>query len=258
MCANEWSPVKLYNTIGAAPVVLICEHASFSLPRDLVSTALDTATGNSHVAGDLGALAVAKSLSSRLNAPLVFGGVSRLIYDCNRPFSAPDCIPQKSEVFEIPFNAGLTLSQRQARYDLVHQPFHHAVGELIRSQRNKVNGPVTVITIHSFTPQYNGHQRHVELGFLHGKNADLSKITNEIEQKRGVYLSNLNEPYAASDGVTYTLDKHTGEEGVNGTMIEIRNDLIATDASAEAMADHLAKTLNDAMLALNYRLESVA
>ncbi len=258
MCADEWSPVKLYNTAGAAPVVLICEHASFSLPHDLVPTALDTATGNSHVAGDLGALTVAKSLSTRLGAPLVFGGVSRLLYDCNRPFTAPDCIPQKSEVFEIPFNVGLTLSQRQARYDLIHTPFHCAVGELIRTQRTKVNGPVVVITIHSFTPQYNGEQRRVELGFLHGRNADFSKVANEIEQKRGVYLSNLNEPYDASDGVTYTLGKHADEEGLNGAMIEIRNDLIASNASAEAMAGHLAKTLNDAMLALNYSLENVA
>ena len=56
----------------------------------------------------------------------------------------------------------------------------------------------------------------------------------------------LNEPYSARDGVTYTLAKHAEVRGLQNMMIEVRNDLIETPAKAQAVADRLAVTLRGA------------
>jgi predicted N-formylglutamate amidohydrolase len=89
----EWTPVEITGATGAAPIVLVCEHAACEIPAELDGLGLDDAARRAHVAWDIGAAALARRLSERLEAPLVSGGVSRLVYDCNRPFSAPDCIP---------------------------------------------------------------------------------------------------------------------------------------------------------------------
>ena len=67
-----------------------------------------------------------------------------------------------------------------------------------------------------------------------------------VEQARGRYASALNEPYAATDGVTYTLEKHGEAQALPAVMIEIRNDLIDTPEKAQAMARHLAESLTQA------------
>ena len=59
----------------------------------------------------------------------------------------------------------------------------------------------------------------------------------------------LNEPYAASDGVTYTLAKHGEARGLHAIMLEIRNDLIDTPVKAQEMAWHLCQTLTQAFSA---------
>ena len=50
------------------------------------------------------------------------------------------------------------------------------------------------------------------------------------------------EPYAAARGVSYTVDHHG--EGLDATMIEIRNDEILEPAGVAFWADRLARCLN--------------
>ena len=240
---NTWSPVFYENTQGHSPIVLVCEHASNLMPTDFAELGLDDGAQNSHAAWDIGALDVARKLASELDAPLAACGVSRLLYDCNRPPSAKNCIPSKSERFDIPGNANLDGAQRLARQHLIHDPFHAAVDGLIRAHSAKVAGPIVVVTIHTFTPIYFGRRRDVEIGFLHHDNAELSIAVQKAEQKRGTYKTALNEPYDASDGVTYSVAKHADCNGLHSTMIEVRNDLVNTQAKAQSVSVHLAETL---------------
>jgi len=181
---------------------------------------------------------------------LVAGDISRLVYDCNRPITAPDCVPARSEVYDIPGNAGLDDARRQQRYDQVHTPFHDAVTKVRTSWKPTQAAPV-LVTIHSFTPVYNGATRAVELGFLYHAQPAAAQALLAVEQARGRYASALNEPYAATDGVTYTLEKHGEAQALPAVMIEIRNDLIDTPEKAQAMAGHLAESLTRAFPAPN-------
>ena len=70
---------------GASPVLIICEHASRTLPESFGDLGLSHEALSSHIAWDPGALAVARGMSASLDATLVYQRFSRLIYDCNRP-----------------------------------------------------------------------------------------------------------------------------------------------------------------------------
>ncbi|WP_095588066.1 N-formylglutamate amidohydrolase [Actibacterium ureilyticum] len=247
---QAWSPVVFYRTGGDAPVVLVCEHASAAIPEAFGGLGLIADAAVSHAAWDIGALDVARGLADALDAPLVAGGVSRLLYDCNRPPTAPDCILPRSEVFAVPGNADLDAAARLQRQTLIHDVFHGAVQGLIAAQAARTGGPVALITVHSFTPVYHGQRRAVEIGFLHDADPALSIAAQRIEAARGRYRAELNAPYDATDGVTYSLARHAGAAGLPTTMIEIRNDLIDTPESAEAMAAHLADTLSQALAAI--------
>ena len=73
------------NASGAGPFVLLCDHASNRIPDEYQSFGFAADALNLHIAWDPGALAVARLLSARLNAPLFWPDASRLIIDCNLP-----------------------------------------------------------------------------------------------------------------------------------------------------------------------------
>lgn len=83
--ADEDDAVAVENADGDSGILLVCEHASATLPARYGDLGLATETLSSHIAWDPGALAVARFLSQKLDATLVFQRFSRLIYDCNRP-----------------------------------------------------------------------------------------------------------------------------------------------------------------------------
>ena len=240
---TPWSPVEFFNTAGTAPVVLVCEHASALFPDDFGDMGLSQQAATSHAAWDIGALKTARHIAQFLDAPLVSGGASRLLYDCNRPFEARDSIPEKSEVYDIPGNKSLSDQTRIERFELIHQPFHTSAASLVSAHASRFDGPIAVVTIHSFTPVYNGVKREVDLGFLYHEDAEISEKMVEVESERGTYLAALNVPYSSNDGVTHTLKMHGDDNGFQGAMIEIRNDLIATDEGAKTLGLHLAESL---------------
>lgn len=243
----SWPAAAVYGVRGQGQAqgrfVLVCEHASRFFPPQLADLGLGEAAKNSHAAWDIGALDLAKCLSVRLNAPLIAGAISRLVYDCNRPLEAPDCIPARSEVFEVPGNRDLDAQARQARFDQIHTPFHASVSEVL----DRAGPQAVLVTVHSFTPIYNGAPRQTEIGFLSHDDDRLAQACLAQERARGQMRAALDEPYSATDGVTYSLQKHGVARGLLNVMIEVRNDLIDTPRKAQKVADQMAQTLTTAL-----------
>jgi predicted N-formylglutamate amidohydrolase len=59
-----------------------------------------------------------------------------------------------------------------------------------------------------------------------------------------------NEPYGPADGVTHSLRLHGIDRGLPNVMIEIRNDLLASDADQAALAREIHLLLVPALSAL--------
>ncbi|WP_298913790.1 N-formylglutamate amidohydrolase [uncultured Roseobacter sp.] len=227
---------------GASGIVLVCEHASNHFPETFGGLGLDETVRGSHAAWDPGALAVAEYLSEMLEATLVAGGVSRLIYDCNRPPEAASAIPERSEAFDIPGNIGLSAERKQRRARQIYDPFHATVSELLDETHAQV-----MITVHSFTRVYLGKARDVEVGVLHDADSRLADAMLEIAGDHTSLLVARNQPYGPGDGVMHTLKRHGIGRGIPHVMLEVRNDLIATPKDQQTIAAMLAGWLKQAL-----------
>ncbi len=245
---NAEDVVEVLNPAGASPVVLVCEHASSFIPPELQDLGLAKADRLSHAAWDPGALAVARRMAERLDAKLVASKVSRLVYDCNRPPSAPDAMPARSELVVVPGNAELDDAARQARADTYYHPFRKALADTIKTTAARGATPV-IVTVHSFTPVYHGNPRTVEIGILHDSDTRLADGMLEAAQGSD-FVVQRNEPYGPENGVTHTLKEHGLPHGYANVMLEVRNDLIVSEQQQRDMGDTICDWLDAAMIAL--------
>lgn len=222
---------------GPAQALVLCEHASAEIPEEFKSLGLPPEARLSHVAWDPGALTLARDLAGALHAPLVFGGVSRLLYDCNRPPEAAGAMPEKSEIHDIPGNRALSAAAREDRVARIYRPFCAAVDRAIEAAR-----PAALITVHSFTPIYYGKPRAVEIGVLHDTDSRLADaLLNELSGSS--YQVERNLPYGPADGVTHSLKQHAITRGLANVMLEVRNDLLADPDKAADIAALLSRAL---------------
>lgn len=242
--------VAVSNPHGTGRVVLVCEHASNMVPAKFNDLGLSPAALQSHIAWDMGALAVAEALSARLDAPLIAHRVSRLVFDCNRSPDALDAIPDLSEYNIVPGNVGLTPADRADRAAHYYTPFCDALSTCLE-QRVAACPPdadlPVLITIHSFTPIYKEDRRAVEIGILHEKDARLANEILRCAGEDGKFSALRNVPYGPDDGVTFTLERHAVARGLLNVMIEIRNDLITDAAGQQAMAETLSHYITSAL-----------
>ena len=243
---TEGDCVAVERAGGESPVVIVCEHASRTLPASLGDLGLSGEALASHIAWDPGALAVARHLSADLDAALVHQRFSRLAYDCNRPPESPGAMPEVSEIYSIPGNRGLSASQRQARTEALYIPFHDAIRRLL-DERKAQGRQSVVVTIHSFTPIYMGKPRAVELGILHDADARFADRMLAAADRMPAYRTQRNQPYGPEDGVTHTLRLHAIANGLLNVMIEVRNDLIVDDAGQGVMAGYLSGLIRSSL-----------
>ncbi len=82
-------PVVVENVAGSSDFVLLCGHASNTIPPELNNLGLSGDELESYIAWDPGALGVAHAMSGLMDAALIYPTVSRLVIDCNR---APDAL----------------------------------------------------------------------------------------------------------------------------------------------------------------------
>ena len=239
--------VEVEHAEGRGRFILLCEHAASHIPDDMNGLGLADDVRLDHCGWDIGALAVARQVAARLDCPLAYPTLSRLVIDCNRATDHPGLIVAETEFGVVPGNAGLTAAERAARIAAVHTPFHEAVAALIEA-RLKLGRQSAVVSLHSFTPLYRGQARQLDVGLVHDSDARLAQSLQDLLRADGVFRVALNEPYAPSDGVFYSLHRHAGQNGLPCVMIEIRNDLIRDAAGQQTWAERLAKALSQVPL----------
>ena len=241
---DNGAPTQVINGNGKSPIVLVCEHASCHIPLVLEGLGLSDKDRTAHIAWDIGAEPTARLISDQLDAPLIVQRYSRLVYDCNRPPENPSAWPEKSESTIIHGNVALSKEQKSDRVEQIYKPFHRAVSDFLDQRQQNELEPIFV-TIHSFTAMYHGNFREVELGVLHDEDARLADVMLNLAPDD--YIARRNDPYGPEDGVVHTLNLHGGSRGIRNVMLEVRNDLIASDAGQAVWAGQLTELLNKSL-----------
>jgi predicted N-formylglutamate amidohydrolase len=225
----------------AVPLLLICEHASNAIPAPWGDLGVSDALRRDHIAWDIGAGAITRSLSARLGATAILARYSRLFFDCNRQPGRVDAIPPSSDGHAVPGNATLYDDERTLRRRIAFDPLHAAIAAQIdRSLADGVR-PL-VLAIHSFTPVMAGVRRPWEIGVLWNECDDLAAAMLAALARPAIgggLTIGANEPYSAKAFLTHSLEEHGRKRALPNAAIEIRNDRIATDAMIEPIAARL-------------------
>jgi predicted N-formylglutamate amidohydrolase len=237
-------PVHVVNCDAAGDFVLVCEHAGKRVPAALSGLGIAASVLDLHVGHDIGAAAVAQGIADRLGSVLVLQRYSRLVVDCNRPWGAPDLIPEIADGIPIAGNRGLSDAEQRRRHDTIHRPLHEAVSQTIDRTR-----PSALVAIHSFTRALaDGIERTMELGLLFNRDARLAEALRDavLAESPGTRIA-MNAPYRVEDGADVTIPLHGEGRGLPHVLVEVRNDLISDDQGQHEWSERLSAALPRAL-----------
>ncbi len=232
---DEFPPFEVINPAGAAPILIACDHADNRIPGYLAGLGLDGVYLEQHIAYDIGAKQVAIMLSALFDAPLLVATYSRLVIDLNRHLHDPSLIAEISDGVTIPGNLDLTEATRNHRIKRFFNPYHDQYQDMVGAQLSMHARPI-ILAIHSFTPTMNGVARPWEIGVLWDQDAVLAQqLIESLSKVTGFNIGN-NKPYHATDPHGYAQVIHAHERGVEFSLLEIRQDLIADNEGQATIA----------------------
>jgi predicted N-formylglutamate amidohydrolase len=245
LAPDEPSPVAEANAAGTSSFLLVCDHAGRRIPRALGDLGVAEADLTRHIAWDIGIEGVARRLSERLDAYLVMQIYSRLVIDCNRPPGSAESIVTDSDGTAIKGNQKILASDATARVREIFAPYH---GTIVRhlDARKATQRPAILISLHSFTPVYDGLVRPWQAGVLYNRYRALADALRAELSAPGDLIVGDNEPYTVDDETDYTIPVHGETRGIPHVAIEIRQDLIGDEAGQDYWAQRLAETLPEA------------
>jgi len=242
LTAADPPPVEHVNAEGKAPVLITCDHASRRVPKALRNLGVDAESLKLHIGWDIGAADVARGLARRLDASAILAGYSRLVIDCNRDLDDPTSIPAVSDGVPVPGNQDLSPAAKAQRVEALFRPYHRAIEAALDGFAQRGVHPA-VLSIHSFTPVMNGFERPWHIGILWDKDPRMAvPVLAALRRETGLVVGD-NEPYSAREPAGYTVRTHAERRGLPHLNVELRQDLVASDAGTAEWADRLVRVL---------------
>ncbi|WJY18478.1 N-formylglutamate amidohydrolase [Alteriqipengyuania flavescens] len=237
----DGQPYRQVGDVAPARIVLVADHASNFVP-DEVELGIDPSLLDNHIAADIGVEGVADRLARRHGIPAHIACVSRLVCDLHREPDNPAAVPTTSDGHLIPGNIGADFDRRIRTY---HAPYHDALAKWLDA-----TNPALIISLHSFTPKLEsaGEQREVEIGLLYNQDDRAARHAIRLFSEQNLNVGD-NEPYSGKE-LNATMNRHAEAHGRPYCTIEIRNDLISTEAGQARFAAMIADIAGRVLLAL--------
>lgn len=233
----------LVESSAPAPVLITCEHASNRLPAPWNWSAKDHRLSTEHWAYDPGAEALTRELVKALNGVGVMSRFSRLLIDPNRGLTQENLFREVADSEPVELNQDLSEEERQTRIENYWRPFHDTIDGVA-----EILKPQFLLSVHSFTPLYEGSPRSVEMGVLHDVPwPELAQEWHGFLRENSEMDVRVNEPYTGVGGYMYSATVHAAKANCPTLEMEFRQDIITDPARrpelVKLMVDAIASTL---------------
>jgi len=238
-------PFRVLEGGPRAPFVLTCDHAGRRFPASLGTLGLDAAELERHIAWDIGAERVTELLHAELGAFAIVQTYSRLVIDCNRPLDSVTSIATLSEATLIPGNQFVSATDAERRATEIFRPYHARIEQEL-DRRDAAQVPTIYVAVHSFTPRFLERDRPFHVGVLYGHDTRFAHAVLELLRNEGHLVVGDNEPYFVSALSDFGVIEHAERRGLLYVEIEMRQDLVASDAGQREWSTRLARILREA------------
>lgn len=238
-----FEPVEEIEGPFDAGVLLICDHARNAFPRGYGVLGLPREALQRHIAYDIGARWLTLRMAECLQAPAVLSTFSRLLIDPNRGADDPTLVMRYSDGAIVPGNARADEAEIDRRVRLYWQPYRDAAQATTEAMLAS-GRPPAIVSIHTFTDDWRGFKRPWKVGVLYDDDDRMARAFLRALAADGLAPHEIgdNEPYAGGLKGD-TIDALATSRGLLNLLIEVRQDLVATKAAAEAWAERLAGVL---------------
>jgi predicted N-formylglutamate amidohydrolase len=221
--------------------IFVCDHASNWMPPEYGNLGLDPVQLDRHIAYDIGAAALTRSLAAAMNAPAVLSCFSRLLIDPNRGDDDPTLVMKLSDGAVVPGNAKVDDAEVAKRVARFSAPYHAAIDAAIDHALAAGVKPI-LFSIHSFTPVFHDGPRPWHCAVLWENDARLASPLLDALRAEPDIVTGENEPYAgALKGDSMT--RHGFDRGLPHAIVEVRQDLLDDEAGISAWARRFSRIL---------------
>ncbi len=243
-------PFRVLNARGRAPMLLTCDHASWSVPASLGRLGLGERDLRRHIGWDPGAADLTRQLAEQFDAPAILSGYSRLVIDCNRAPGTAESIPAMSDGTQVPGNSALSPADIERRELALFRPYHSAVSRMLSAIRNGTGRRPAYVAVHSFTPFLDGFDRPWHVGVLWDRDTPLAQpLIGELRRVPGLKVGD-NQPYSAKSEFDYSRMHHASRAGLPYVLLEVRSDLLTDRPGVDSYASLIATALRTALSTL--------
>lgn len=203
---------------AGADLCLLAEHASERMPAGWSWPDPDRRLHGTHWSHDLGVAPLVRELAAALDAPATLADFTRLLVDPNRESSSPTLFREYADG-PVLLNAHLDEEERARRIEACYLPYHDAVDAMLA----ECPAPIC-LSVHSFTPVYEGQARTLEVGVLFDTDDALGELALRCFQDVG-FRAEANEPYSGKLGMAFSVERHAARHGRRPVELEVRQDL---------------------------------
>ncbi len=241
---EPFEPVERIEGPADARALIICDHASNAFPPQYGQLGLPDEALQRHIAYDIGAASVTRRLAALIGAPAVLSTFSRLLIDPNRGADDPTLVMRYSDGAIVPGNARADADEIEFRRRRYWAPYRDAVHEQVETMM-RAGHPPAIVSIHSFTPVWRGAPRPWKVAVLWDSDPRLAEpLISALRAEPDFAPDEVgdNEPY---DGALKgdTVHDAATARGLSNALIEVRQDLVASEPEAEAWAERLARLI---------------
>jgi predicted N-formylglutamate amidohydrolase len=207
-------------------LILSCEHGGNRVPAsfaDLFDSKAAAAALAGHRGQDIGALALAEALASRLGVTLFAYSYTRLLIDLNRSIGHASLYSE--------FSRDLDASARQRLLSQYYEPHRTRVANAIETLV-ALDQRVLHIAVHSFTPRLTGRTRNADIGLLYdpqrgGERQFCDRWQVALRDSGAQLRVRRNYPYrGTADGFTTYLRRQFSARKYLGIELEVNQSLL--------------------------------
>lgn len=222
-------------------LLVLCDHATPNIPPEYADLGLCATQLSRHIAYDIGAADASRQIAGEFGCPAVLSRFSRLLIDPNRGEDDPTLVMRIADGALVPGNARIGDDEIEARIARFYRPYDDAIARTIAAMRATGKNPV-ILAMHSFTPEMKGRKRPWHITVIWDFDPRLNVTLLETLAREPDLVVGDNEPYQGGYRGD-TLDRHVIGAGLAHALVEIRQDLIGTEADARAWGKRLAAIL---------------